>query len=177
MKKALFMVLLLIVALASSFSTATAANSSDYLVGDRFLEQNGERYWGPYGPAYSLIGGALVFDNSVADGWVTLNFKDDEMANDAYRYALITLKTDSPADAQEVILTFGNVKKSFTEWGIQLNTKYTLYALDLPQNGFIAWGDGTKSIPDFALNVVPGKKFLVYVDRIKLTNNPPVTGN
>lgn len=174
MKKVFFMGFLVVVVVISSLSIATAAYKSDFNVGDKFLEQNAERYWGPYGPAFTLVGGALVFDSSVVDGWVTLNFKDDEMPADAYKYAVITIKADNPEDAQGAVMTFGNVKKTFTDWGIKLSNTYTVYYLDLVANGFTGWGDGRKALPDFALNTVPNKKFMIYVDKIKLTNKPPV---
>jgi hypothetical protein len=175
MKKAFFMCLLLVIILISGLSIASAAYNSDFNVGDKFLEQNAERYWGPYGPAFTLVGGALVFDSTVPDGWVTLNFKDDELPPDAYQYVILTVKADNPEDAQGAILTFGNVKKSFSDWGIKLSNTYAAYVLELKPNGFTAWGDGRKAIPDFALNTVPNKKFTIYVDKIKLTNKPPVT--
>ena len=174
MKKAFFMGLLMVAVLIAGLSVATAAYNSDFNVGDKFLEQNAERYWGPYGPAFTLVGGALVFDSTVVDGWVTMNFKDDEMPADAYQYVVITVKADNPEDAQGAILTFGNVKKSFTDWGIKLSNTYAPFVLDLKANGFTGWGDGKKALPDFALNTVPNKKFMLYVDKIKLTNKPPV---
>ncbi len=172
MKKTFFMGLLLVIVLTVGLCTVSAANAWDYVVAEKFEDQDGENYWGPYGPAYMLMDGALVFDNSIANGWVTLNFKDERLAKESYRYVVISVKTDNPADAQGVILTFGNVKKPFSDWGIKLSNTYTVYVLDLSKHGFTAWGDGAKSIPDFALNVVPGKNFALFINQIKLTNNP-----
>jgi hypothetical protein len=136
------------------------------------MERNGENFWGPWGTAYSLVGGALVFDNGISGGWVTLNWKD-EFPVSTYQYVQISVKADNPADAQGVILTFGNVKKSFTDWGITLSKDYTVYTLDLAKNGVTVWPNGKQDLPDFALNVVPDKKFTIRVNKIKLTNTAP----
>jgi hypothetical protein len=171
MKKTFFIGLLLVIVLISGLSMASAA-AADYLVGSKFMERNGEHYWGPWGTAYSLVGGSLVFDNGIAGGWVTLNIKD-EFPVTTYQYALLSIKSDNPADAQDVVLTIGNVKKSFTDWGITLTKDYTVFAVDLVKNGLTTWPNGKGDLPDFALNVVPDKKFTIRINKIKLTNTLP----
>ena len=175
MKKVFLMSFLLVFVLISVLSMASAA-TADYLVGSKFMERNGEHYWGPWGTAYSLVGGSLVFDNGVSGGWMTLNIKD-EFPITTYQYALLSIKTDNPTDAQGVVLTIGNVKKSFTDWGITLSDKYTVYAVDLVKNAVTTWNNGKGDLPDFALNVVPDKKFIIRINKIKLTNTPPTADN
>lgn len=172
MKRNLFVVLLLV----SSFAfTSVAMAADDFVVANEFSGQDAEGYFGPYGPAYVLQDGALVFDSSINNAWVTLNFKDDNLAADAYKYAVITLKTDNPQDAAKVHMTLGNVGKSFADWGITLKTTYTTYVIDLAANGLTKWGDGTKGEPDFALNKAEAENAKIYVSKIVLTNNPSST--
>jgi LPXTG-motif cell wall-anchored protein len=175
MKRNLFVVLLV---LSIFVFTSVAMAADDFVVANGFSGQDADGYFGPYGPAYVLQNGALVFDSSIDNAWVTLNFKDDNLAANAYKYAVITLKADNPQDAAKVHMTLGNVGKSFTDWGITLNTTYTTYAIDLAANGLTKWGDGAKGVPDFALNKADAKNAKIYVSKIVLTNNPSsITSN
>lgn len=167
MKRNLFVVLVL---LSIFVFTGVAMASDDFVVASEFSGQDSEGYWGPYGPAYILQDGALVFDSSIDDAWVTLNFKDDNLAANAYKYAVITLKADNPEDAAKAHMTLGNIRKSFAEWGITLKNTYTAYVIDLAAHGFKKWGDGTKSEPDFALNKGEAQNAKIYVSKIVLTN-------
>ena len=146
----------------------------DYVVGDAFSGENAENYWGPYGNgSFVLEGGAIVFDTSVADAWLTLNFKEDPNPVDKYKYVVITLKADNPSDAANAHMKLGNLGMSFTDWGITLSTDYTAYVVDLVAKGVTAWGDASQGQPDFALNKVGAVSAKIYVDKIVLTNNPP----
>lgn len=149
-----------------------AFGSDDFIVANKFSEQNAEGYWGPYGPAYTLKDGILIFDSSIPNAWMTLNFKDDFMEAEDYRYVVITLRADDPKDAQNIVMTFGDVKKTFPQWGITLSTEFTTYIIDLKAHGLTRWGDGTKAEPDFALNKATANKAKLYVKSIILTNDP-----
>ncbi len=147
-------------------------SEDDFVVASKFPDQNAEGYWGPYGPAFTLKDDVLVFDSSIDNAWMTMNFKDDFMEAEDYRYVVITLKADDPDDAQNIVMTFGNIKKTFPQWGITLNTEYTTYIIDLKTQGLKNWGDGTKGEPDFALNKATANKAKLYVKSIILTNDP-----
>lgn len=166
--KKLLLVLLIILSLTLVLTLA----DDEFIVATKFTGQDGEGYWGPYGPAYTIKDGVLIFDSSIPNAWMTLNFKDDFMEADDYRYVVITVRADDPKDAQNVLVTFGNLKKTFTEWGITLSTNFTTYIIDLKAHGLKNWGDGTKAEPDFALNKHNANKAKVYVQSIILTNNP-----
>jgi|YelNatPaOPRAMG01_1025707.scaffolds.fasta_scaffold00908_10 hypothetical protein len=166
--KKLLIVVLLIFLLTLVFSFA----DDDFIVATKFTGQDGEGYWGPYGPAYTIKDGVLIFDSSIPNAWMTLNFKDDFMEAEDYRYVVITIKADDPKDAQNIVMTFGNLKKTFTDWGITLNTEFTTYIIDLKAHGLKNWGDGTKAEPDFALNKATANKAKIFVKSIILTNVP-----
>jgi len=166
--KKLLIVVLLIFLLTLVFSFA----DDDFIVATKFTGQDGEGYWGPYGPAYTIKDGVLIFDSSIPNAWMTLNFKDDFMEAEDYRYVVITIKVDDPKDAQNIVMTFGNLKKTFTDWGITLNTEFTTYIIDLKAHGLKNWGDGTKAEPDFALNKATANKAKIFVKSIILTNVP-----
>jgi hypothetical protein len=166
--KKLLIVVLLIFLLTLVFSFA----DDDFIVATKFTGQDGEGYWGPYGPAYTIKDGVLIFDSSIPNAWMTLNFKDDFMEAEDYRYVVITIKADDPKDAQSIVMTFGNLKKTFTDWGITLNTEFTTYIIDLKAHGLKNWGDGTKAEPDFALNKATANKAKIFVKSIILTNVP-----
>ena len=166
--KKLLIVGLLIFLLTLVFSFA----DDDFIVATKFTGQDGEGYWGPYGPAYTIKDGVLIFDSSIPNAWMTLNFKDDFMEAEDYRYVVITIKADDPKDAQNIVMTFGNLKKTFTDWGITLNTEFTTYIIDLKAHGLKNWGDGTKAEPDFALNKATANKAKIFVKSIILTNVP-----
>jgi len=166
--KKLLIVVLLIFLLTLVFSFA----DDDFIVATKFTGQDGEGYWGPYGPAYTIKDGVLIFDSSIPNAWMTLNFKDDFMEAEDYRYVIITIKADDPKDAQNIVMTFGNLKKTFTDWGITLNTEFTTYIIDLKAHGLKNWGDGTKAEPDFALNKATANKAKIFVKSIILTNVP-----
>uniref|UniRef100_A0A7C3SQ98 Uncharacterized protein n=1 Tax=Dictyoglomus turgidum TaxID=513050 RepID=A0A7C3SQ98_9BACT len=166
--KKLLIVVLLIFLLTLVFSFA----DDDFIVATKFTGQDGEGYWGPYGPAYTIKDGVLIFDSSIPNAWMTLNFKDDFMEAEDYRYVVITIKADDPRDAQNIVMTFGNLKKTFTDWGITLNTEFTTYIIDLKAHGLKNWGDGTKAEPDFALNKATANKAKIFVKSIILTNVP-----
>jgi len=155
---------------------SVTAAAGDYLVGDSFPTPNAEGYWGPYGPAVTLYGGALVFDTSIPDAWVTLDYRDDIIAPDTYRYAVVTIKADDPGAAAGATMTFGDVRQSLAKWGITLNETYTTHALDLAAHGITKWGDAAQHEPDFAMNKAEAGNTVIYVDKILLTNNPPVFG-
>lgn len=174
MKKNLFAVILL---LSIFVFTSVAMAAGDFVVANGFSDQDGGGYFGPYGPAYKLQDGALVFDSSIANAWVTLNFKDDNLAANAYKYAVITLKADNSEDAAKVHMTLGDVGKSFTDWGISLKNTYTTCTVDLAANGLKKWGDGTKGVPDFALNKADAKNAKIYISKIILTNNSSSTSS
>lgn len=166
--KKLLIVVLLIFLLTLVFSFA----DDDFIVATKFTGQDGEGYWGPYGPAYTIKDGVLIFDSSITNAWMTLNFKDDFMEAEDYRYVVITIKADDPKDAQNIVMTFGNLKKTFTDWEITLNTEFTTYIIDLKAHGLKNWGDGTKAEPDFALNKATANKAKIFVRSIILTNVP-----
>jgi hypothetical protein len=166
--KKLLIVVLLIFLLTLVFSFA----DDDFIVATKFTGQDGEGYWGPYGPAYTIKDGVLIFDSSIPNAWMTLNFKDDFMEAEDYRYVVITIKADDPKDAQNIVMTFGNLKKTFTDWGITLNTEFTTFIIDLKAHGLKNWGDGTKAEPDFALNKATANKAKIFVKSIILTNVP-----
>ncbi len=166
--KKLLIVVLLIFLLTLVFSFA----DDDFIVATKFAGQDGEGYWGPYGPAYTIKDGVLIFDSSIPNAWMTLNFKDDFMEAEDYRYVVITIKVDDPKDVQNIVMTFGNLKKTFTDWGITLNTEFTTYIIDLKAHGLKNWGDGTKAEPDFALNKAIANKAKIFVKSIILTNVP-----
>lgn len=166
MKKYLLGLLILVLLLVFTFA------DDDFIVATKFEEQNGEGYWGPYGPAYKLEKGVLVFDSSIENAWMTLNFKDDFMEAEDYRYVVITIKADDPKDAQNIVMTLGNLKKTFTDWGITLTTDFKTYVIDLFAHGLKNWGDGTKAEPDLAFNKAGAIKAKIYVKSMMLTNNP-----
>ncbi len=159
-----FLVLILI--LTFTFS------SDDFVVATKFSAPNEEGYWGPYGPAFTLEkNGILVFDSSIPNAWMTLNFKDDFMEPEDYKYVVITMKTDDPEDAQNIVMTFGDIKKPIKDWKIKLNKEFTTYIIDLHALGLTKWGDGTKAEPDFALNKATANKAKLFVQSIILTND------
>jgi len=168
MKKIILSILLITLLVTLSI---VLADDEDFIVAESFSEVNGDGFWGPYGPAYTLKDGALVFDSSIDNAWVTLNFKDDFLEPDAYRYVKITMKTDDPTDGAKIVMTFGNIKKPISEWGIVLKTEYTTYVIDLFKQGLTKWGDGFKAEPDFALNKGSAVKAKLYVKSIILTNS------
>ncbi len=145
-----------------------------YVVGDTFAASDADNYWGPYSDpvAFVLENGALVFDTSIAGGWLTLNFKDDALAADAYKYVVISVKVDSAdnaADAEGAHFKFGDKGCSLADWGITgLNTSYKTFILDLAANGFTSWG--TPPAPDFAINQVDATTAKISIDYIKLAN-------
>lgn len=156
----------------------TAPVDEDFLVGEEFAEINEEGvegYRGPWGAegCFTLEDGAVVFDTSVPDAYITMDFTNDDLAGTDYQYAVVTLKTDKPEDAKNAHMKFGNTGRSFTDWGIELSDTYTTYAVDLWANGLTDWGDAGNYEPDFALNKVGAIDAVVYVSRILLTNDPP----
>ncbi|MCX7941963.1 MAG: hypothetical protein N2516_02580 [Dictyoglomaceae bacterium] len=166
MKKYFLIVSLILVSLIT-FSLS----SDDFVVATKFSGPNEEGYWGPYGPAFTLKDNVLIFDSSIPNAWMTLNFKDDFMEPEDYRYVVITMRADDPEDAQNILMTFGDIKKPIKDWKIKLKTEFTTYILDLFEFGLTKWGDGTKAEPDFALNKATAKKAKLFVQSIILTND------
>jgi|GEM_PF-796000 len=175
MKKVLLAILIVMSLLLYS-GFAVAAN--DFVIANGFNGQDGDGYWGPYGPAFTLENGALVFDSSIDNAWVTLNFKkDDNFTATSYKYLVITLKSDKPQDGEKVHMTLGNVGKSFGDWGITLDTNYKTYTIDLAANGVTKWGDAEKQTPDFALNKAEAQNAKIYLTKMVLTNSPSTSSS
>ena len=145
-----------------------------YVVGDTFAGSDADNYWGPYNPGtgWSLTDGALVFDCSVGNAWCTMVFKNQEMAADAYKYAVFTMKVNNnnkAADAANATMTLGGVEgsgKPLGQWGIDdLSTSYKTYILDLKANGFTEWGPMY-----FAMNKSTAVDAVISIDKIVLAN-------
>lgn len=173
---------------ASMGTLAASASSSDLVFWNGNLADplpsSGVSVGGVYsdGASISYDNGALVFDTSVSGGYMTADLLDadgtplDDSNVPSYKYLLITVKSDDPADSQGAHLSIGKdsknaqLGKSFTDWGINLTTDYKTYTIDLAGNDFAYWGK--TGAPDIALNQSEATKGKIEIKAMSLSNDP-----
>lgn len=167
-----------------------SAAAKDFIIGKNNFHENGkygqDGYFGPWweGDCLTFAGGALVFDTSVENAWVTMNLSDDTLDIAQYKYMVVTIKTDAPAQAENFAMTIGkkagkggrkaNCGKTLAEWTLAdgshpkaLTTQYVTLKIDLAKSGVISF-DGD---PDFALNKGDAKNAKIYISELYLTNS------
>lgn len=166
------------------------AAAKDFVIGKSNFHENGkygqDGYFGPWweGDCLSFESGVLVFDTSVENAWMTMNLSDDTLDISQYKYMVVKIKTDAPAQAENFAMTIGkkagkngrkaNCGKMLTEWTLAdgshpkpLTNQYTTLTIDLAKSGVISFeGD-----PDFALNKGDAKNAKIYISELYLTNS------
>lgn len=187
----IFIFLLLALALLGQAVPLPAhAAAKDFVIGKSNFHENGkygqDGYFGPWweGDCLSFESGVLVFNTSVENAWMTMNLSDDTLDISQYKYMVVKIKTDAPAQAENFAMTIGkkagknsrkaNCGKTLTEWTLAdgshpkpLTNQYTTLTIDLAKSGVISFeGD-----PDFALNKGDAKNAKIYISELYLTNS------
>lgn len=187
--KKLFCAILTLAILAIPFgicpTTAKAAEvpASDFIVAQTWPGTDQENYWGPYGD-FNISGGTLLFDQSKAGAYITMNFKDYG-SKTSYKYMDLTMKSETDS-GDSLQLSIGQTSsgdqngKPLTEWvladgtkGIQLSKDYKTFRVDLAANGttqFFAEGK-----PAVALNQLGAGK--IYIQSIALTGGTTIASD
>lgn len=172
------------------------AAAKDFVIGKNNFHENGkygqDGYFGPWweGDCLSFESGVLVFDTSVENAWMTMNLSDDTLDSSQYKYMVVKIKTNAPAQAENFAMTIGkkagkngrkaNCGKTLTEWTLAdgshpkpLTSQYATLTIDLAKSGVISFeGD-----PDFALNKGDAKNAKIYISELYLTNTNPGGGS
>lgn len=187
-----FLALAIAVIFTATLSLPAQAAAKDYVVGKSNFHENGkygaDGFFGPWWEdgCLSFESGALVFDTSVDNAWMTLNFTDDTLDSSQYKYMVVKIKTNDPKQSENFAMTIGkkagksgrkaNCGQTYTEWTLAdgshpkpLTTQYTTIVVDLAKSGVISFeGD-----PDFALNKGDAKNSKIYISDLYLTNTNP----
>ena len=187
----------LALAVAALTPLAAAADDADFIVGNNSFHDTGvygkDGYFGPWyqDGCISYENGALVMDTSVDNAWITLNFINDTLDVPQYKYMVIKIKADNPAQAKGFTLTVGQLPgkregsfalngKVFTDLVLAdgshpsgLTTSYQTFCVDIAKNGATTFMG--KDMADFAMNKGDAGNAKISVSEIYLTNKAPAS--
>ncbi len=190
-----FFALIIGITCIATVSSPVQAAEKDFVVGKNNFHETGkygkDGYFGPWfqDGCLTFESGVLVFDASVSDAWMTLNLTNDTLKATDYKYMVVKIKTNDPAQAENFAMTIGkkdasngrkaNNGKTFKDWTLAdgshpkpLTTQYSTVVVDLAKSGTTSFtGD-----PDFALNKGDAKNAKIYVSELYLTNTNPNGG-